>query len=502
MTAKRMPARIEAKSANRRSRARKAAPRLGLMTWAERVLSEIDRAGEALDADPVHDLRVAIRRCRSMAEGLRSLDPVPEWKEFRALAKPLFCALGELRDVQVQQHWLAKLAPENDALRRTLELSLALRAAQLKVSARTALVEFDRKRWAKLSRRLDRRIRSMRPGSLVLQLLALERLLEAERLHGRALRSRRAGDVHRLRIGIKRFRYTVENFLPTHHREWKSDLKHAQDLLGDIHDLDVLFAEIARIPALESPIRESWNARLATERASRLNEYLQMIGGGELWLRWRGGLPAGRQLSTAIQTKLRRWSAALDDDRRRSRRVATIAVALWRGLTEANGLGPNGFTSQHVRIAAWLLGVAARKRRGKRLPYLSRKLTTLPRPVGWTPREMTTVCLALQYSCDDAPRGNDREFQRLPHNAQRDVLRLAGVLRLANALDHASQGAAVVPQVESRDGIRVIRVGGFRELSPGADEVAAARHLLEFVEGHPLLVLPLAKPVRRRTNNR
>lgn len=112
------------------------------------------------------------------------------------------------------------------------------------------------------------------------------------------------------------------------------------------------------------------------------------------------------------------------------------------------------------------------------------------------------LCLALQYSCDDAARGGDRAFQRLPRNAQRDVLRLAGVLRLADALDRASEGAAIAPQVESRDSVRIIRVAGFRELSPGADEVAAARHLLEFVEGCPLLVLPPAKPVRRRTNNR
>jgi len=72
--------------------------RMGLLHWAKRAVAELSKAGSDLEADPVHDLRVAIRRCRSMAEGLRTVDPAPWWKKFRALAKPLFSALGDLRE--------------------------------------------------------------------------------------------------------------------------------------------------------------------------------------------------------------------------------------------------------------------------------------------------------------------------------------------------------------------------------------------------------------------
>jgi len=41
----------------------------GLAYWMERVLEELDEVRTAPEADAVHDLRVALRRCRSLARG-------------------------------------------------------------------------------------------------------------------------------------------------------------------------------------------------------------------------------------------------------------------------------------------------------------------------------------------------------------------------------------------------------------------------------------------------
>ena len=65
------------------------------------VLEECDRAQADFAKDPVHDLRVALRRCRSMADGLMALDRCPDWKRVKKAGKQLFAALGELRDAQV-----------------------------------------------------------------------------------------------------------------------------------------------------------------------------------------------------------------------------------------------------------------------------------------------------------------------------------------------------------------------------------------------------------------
>src|ERR1700734_3123421 len=89
----------------------------GLAYWADRVLQECDKASESFAADPVHDLRVAIRRCRSMADGFLSVDPDPDWKRMKRLAKPLFSSLGDLRDTQVMSEWVAKLSETGDAVR-------------------------------------------------------------------------------------------------------------------------------------------------------------------------------------------------------------------------------------------------------------------------------------------------------------------------------------------------------------------------------------------------
>jgi CHAD domain-containing protein len=81
----------------------------------ERVLVECDRAAAGFDAEAVHDLRVALRRCRSLADGLMAIDPDSSWKDMKKAGRKLFRALGELRDMQVMQEWIEKLSARSDS---------------------------------------------------------------------------------------------------------------------------------------------------------------------------------------------------------------------------------------------------------------------------------------------------------------------------------------------------------------------------------------------------
>jgi len=60
-----------------------------------------------------------------------------------------------------------------------------------------------------------------------------------------SLRTEKSKPFHALRIGLKRFRYSVESLLPEHYAAWGDNLKRLQDMLGEIHDLDVL-AEVVK----------------------------------------------------------------------------------------------------------------------------------------------------------------------------------------------------------------------------------------------------------------
>src|ERR1700740_1202902 len=86
----------------------------GLAFRMQRVLEECNRASVAFEPAPVHDLRVALRRCTSMADGVAAIDPDPSWKEMKKAGKRLFRRLGELRDVHVMQEWGHRLDTPGD----------------------------------------------------------------------------------------------------------------------------------------------------------------------------------------------------------------------------------------------------------------------------------------------------------------------------------------------------------------------------------------------------
>ena len=170
---------------------------------------------------------------------MEEIDPDPAWPEMRKVARKLFRGLGAVRDAQVMEEWIKKLGPENDPLRAKLLASLELDEKERSAEALRVAAKFD-KEWTDLERRLRQRVRIIPVGGLAAECLALERFEEAKELHNRALRTEKSKPWHALRIGLKRFRYTLESLLPDHSAAWSENLKRLQDLLGDVHDLDVL----------------------------------------------------------------------------------------------------------------------------------------------------------------------------------------------------------------------------------------------------------------------
>jgi CHAD domain-containing protein len=283
----------------------------GLDEW---MLRAIDRAGKAqhdFDIDDVHDLRVALRRCRTMADALSEVNPSPGWRRLKKSTSSMFHALGELRDVQVMSDLVRKLGPARDPIRRHMLQLLSHREKECRSAAAEALDAFDHKEWKKLARKLGPKARFFPLESVVFQRLALARLNKASDLYQQARRIRSSTAWHRLRIAIKCFRYVVDNFLPRRYEVWADDLKHVQDLLGELHDLDVLRAAIRRdATELDSSTVASWNQKIGSERKSRLAEINSKLHGRQsVWLTWRAGLPLGHSLVAATVAQRHRRTA-------------------------------------------------------------------------------------------------------------------------------------------------------------------------------------------------
>lgn len=280
----------------------------GLEVWMDRVLERAGQVRVGWDVDAVHDLRVALRRCRTIADALSEVNPGPGWRKLKRTSRDLFQALGELRDTQVLRGRLKKLGPAGDPVRKRMLRLFSDNEKKFRESAEKALDHFDRKEWKKLTRKLIVKSRFFPLNSVVYQRLALARLNEAAEMYRQARRRRSAVAWHRLRIGLKNFRYLVENFLPQRYEIWSDDLKRMQDLLGNVHDLDVLRQQIQRNSAQLSPaLVAEWIGRIDRERKANLQEFLAKTSGPESpWLTWRAGFQWGHALVAGAAREQRR----------------------------------------------------------------------------------------------------------------------------------------------------------------------------------------------------
>ncbi len=457
------------------------------------------KAADGFNSEAVHDLRVALRRCRSMADGFRAIDPQKDWKKMRRQATALFDSLGALRDGHVMIELVERVGPEGDPITHRLLDHLHTQESGLKGQAEIAIGDFDLKRWQSWARSLPRRAERLPVGSEVFQALALEKLSAARRLHAPAIKTKAEVAFHRLRIGLKKFRYVVENFLPQQHSEWKDGLKQVQDILGEIHDLDVLRQTLLHVCAAEPlEARQRWEQILAHERQVRIERFCEMMSGdGSLWQVWRAGLPRGQGARQASLKKLEAWSAFLDSDLQHSHRVARFAVQIHDNLENLD-LIEGGNKSRELLKAAALVHEVGRVDGDKNHHKTTEQMISqMDQLVGWLQQELGTMASVARYHRDGLPHAG--KLRDIPSPRRHTIKLLAGILRLANALDAEHDGCIQRISIDKSDGFVVIRAKGLAADSALAERIAGARHLLEITCGLPFLVRPLRKsPPRRR----
>lgn len=469
----------------------------GLSYWMKRVVEELASLPTSPDPDTVHDLRVAIRRCRSLAAVIEEADPDPAWPEMRKVARKLFRGLGALRDSQVMEEWIQKLGPENDPLRIQLLASLASDEKRLNESALRVAAKFDEKEWTSLERQLRRRVRLVPVGGLAAECLALERFEEAKELHNRALRTEKPKPWHALRIGLKRFRYTLEGLLPDHYAAWSESLKRVQDLLGDVHDLDVLAEKLenAEAPGVAESAK-AWQEKISQERRDRIETYRHLtLGKTSLWQEWRHNLPHGKRLEAAATARLRATARGADARPRRTGQVSRIAVRIFELLRLVNAapLFHEPAMRRVMQAAARLHGVCSVGDRRLSQKGVRKFLLGMTIPPNWTSEQWDLMAWAIRFHRGAEPKLKNG-FAKLTEEQQTSVRALAGVLRLARALRKSGIDSAVGLRSEKSTDAILLSVPGLPDTVESVSRLAAAKHLLESVLAKPLILKAVPKP--------
>jgi CHAD domain-containing protein len=226
---------------------------------ALRVLTQ--RWNRALngDADAVHAVRVATRRLR---EALRLLDGHPrEGRKLRRVLKRITRRLGPVREVDVGLALVAQISTERPDLLLACD-RVRLRLTDVGAARRARLAKrLDDLDIKAAAGRIDRHLRHARVAG-VAAAAGLDRARLVSRVAARAeavsVAAESAGGLyapealHDVRIAAKKLRYALEvarTSRVTGAATAATRLRKYQDLLGRLHDLQILAAHVARLQA-------------------------------------------------------------------------------------------------------------------------------------------------------------------------------------------------------------------------------------------------------------
>jgi len=224
------------------------------------------RAGRSTEG--LHQLRVGLRRLEVALKSFGEAFDQPWLEELRGRAKVLASRLGPARDLDVFLEELLA-APAKNIGQDDMEMFAGLRSHA--ENARTLawkqvhdciagsdftvfLDDVAALAQSRLPLAHDHRLKPM-----AARMLARQAARAAKR--GRSARSHEEGDLHRLRIALKKLRYTAEFFAPLYKKKkvkrYLSHIRKLQDSLGRLNDIAHARSVIAQLaqPAQSSDTR-------------------------------------------------------------------------------------------------------------------------------------------------------------------------------------------------------------------------------------------------------
>jgi CHAD domain-containing protein len=219
-----------------------------------RYRKRLARCRKKFSESAVHELRVEARRILALLDLLEALRFGDSLKKLAKNFKKRLDTFDELRDTQVQQRLLRPMWRDFPEARRLKSL---LQRREERLASK-----LDRKLQAAKYARLTRRLKELEKGLLragkgdsarktsdgIVSGILREAFLRLVDLR-RQVRREDAATIHRLRVCFKRFRYMnelLQPLLPGLTAQRLERMKEYQAAAGDIQDLEVLLARLAR----------------------------------------------------------------------------------------------------------------------------------------------------------------------------------------------------------------------------------------------------------------
>ena len=273
-------------------------------------LARHEHAARTGDAEGIHQIRVAVRRWRATLSALAPFMPQAPRRSASNELRWIADALGEARNLDVFASallapalaalpWssdLERLAMAIDCRRQTAHAAArtALDSARYRASVRALVHWVDRREWraGADAATLCRPIGELAP-------ILLSRRHRQAKKHGKSFARQAEEERHRLRLTLKKLRYTAELlgnlYEPATIMEFIRHLKQLLDDLGEINDVWVARNIVASLADLHAPPTEiddagrriiAWHKRRLAGNEAILRERLRRFLKTEhFWIR-------------------------------------------------------------------------------------------------------------------------------------------------------------------------------------------------------------------------
>ena len=211
-----------------------------------RFKKELERAKKEINADTLHDLRVSIRRLQAVFLLLRLLPRIKVKKSLYQRPKTIMNPLGELRDIHVEVEIINDVFKRKNQFIKLFLNKLNKDIEQKEENVRRVVESFS----LDFLKRLDIKkiLIPLADTDLEYQIkIVLATLFRNFFSFREDAEGGNINAFHRMRISLKKLRYTSEILQPVF--PWITEVRlnnmHAlQQVMGDIHDLDVLIQRV------------------------------------------------------------------------------------------------------------------------------------------------------------------------------------------------------------------------------------------------------------------